>query len=64
MTAASDRPMTEAERVEAWRFESLVRAGFSSELAEKLAESDADIHEAVALVAAGCPSKTAARILL
>jgi hypothetical protein len=56
---------TEDERVFAWRFESLVRAGYSERLAHKLALRPwVDLHEAVDLVHRGCPPETAAEILL
>ena len=42
----------------------LIEAGYPLPLAEKLADSEADLHGAVELVASGCAHETAARILL
>ena len=42
----------------------LVEAGYPSELAERIAHSEADLHHAVELVLAGCSHETAAEILL
>jgi hypothetical protein len=48
-----------------WRFEELVRAGYSEREAMLVADrADVDLHLAVQLVESGCPSKTAVRILL
>ncbi|MGQ0433449.1 MAG: hypothetical protein ACT452_13685 [Microthrixaceae bacterium] len=56
---------TEDERVFAWRFESLLRAGYPERLAHKLAlRPQIDLHRAVALVRRGCPPETAAEILI
>jgi hypothetical protein len=47
-----------------WRYDSLVRAGYSERQALELAaEVDADLHLAVELVQRGCPPDTAIRIL-
>ena len=54
----------EAERIESWRLHVLLLAGADVVSAEKLAASDADLHEAVELIEAGCPPATAVRILL
>jgi hypothetical protein len=42
----------------------LIEAGYPLPLAEKLADSEADLHRAVELVGAGCGHEIAARILL
>jgi len=42
----------------------LIEAGYPLPLAEKLADSEADLHRAVELVTSGCGHETAARILL
>ena len=48
-----------------WRYEELVRAGYSEREAMLVADRvDVDLHLAVQLVDSGCPSKTAVRILL
>jgi hypothetical protein len=47
-----------------WRAERLVAAGFSADLAWKLAaERDVDLHEVLELVDRGCPAALAARIV-
>ena len=55
---------SEREKVESWRLHVLIEAGYPLPLAEKLADSEADLHGAVELVASGCAHETAARILL
>ena len=48
-----------------WRYEELVRAGYSEREAMLVADRvDVDLHLAIALVESGCPAKTALRILL
>lgn len=55
----------ERERVESWRLHVLIEAGYPLPLAERLAGSEADLHEAVALVTRrGCAPDLAASILL
>jgi len=52
-------------RVLQWRLKELIRAGFTPTDAVVLATRlDIDLHEAVALLVAGCPPETALRILL
>ena len=55
---------TERAKVESWRLHVLIEAGYPLPLAEKLADSEADLHNAVELVDSGCAHETAARILL
>ena len=55
---------TEREKVESWRLQVLIEAGYPLPLAEKLAHSDADLHRAVELIRAGCSFETATQILL
>jgi hypothetical protein len=55
---------TEKSKVEGWRLHVLMEAGFPLPLAERIAGSDADLHRAVELLAAGCTPETAAEILL
>lgn len=55
---------SERAKVQSWRLHVLIEAGYPLPLAEKLADSDADLHRAVELVVAGCEHETAARILL
>jgi len=55
---------TEQERVEHWRAEELVRAGFDpSDAIALAARHDIDLHLAVELVQQGCPYETAIDIL-
>ena len=67
MTAANLHVTTETEqeRVEHWRAEELVRAGFDPTDAVALAaRHDIDLHLAVELVEHGCPYETAIDILI
>ena len=55
----------ERAKVEGWRLHVLIEAGYPLPLAEKIAQSGADLHEAVTLVARrGCQPNVAADILL
>lgn len=55
----------ERERVESWRLHILIEAGYPLPLAERVAGSEADLHEAVDLVTRrGCTPELAASILL
>jgi hypothetical protein len=55
---ASSSPVVE------WRGERLLRAGFASDLATRLAQSRAiDVHAILELVDRSCPPELAARIL-
>jgi len=55
---------TEKERVERWRLQVLIEAGYPLRVAERVAFSTVDLHLAVALVEQGCAPKLAAEILL
>lgn len=56
---------SEPARVERWRRERLVEAGYDARDAAALAQRvDVDLHLAVALVRRGCPPATAVRILV
>ncbi len=55
---------SERAKVESWRLHVLIEAGYPLPLAEKLAVSEADLHEAVDIVTRGCAAVTAAEILL
>lgn len=57
-------PLTEQERVELWREDVLIRAGYPNLEAAKIAASDADLHRATELLKAGCSIHTALEILL
>jgi hypothetical protein len=64
MAQTIEQPQTEREKVESWRLHVLIEAGYPLPLAEKLAHSEADLHQAVELVRIGCEHATAAEILL
>jgi protein involved in temperature-dependent protein secretion len=54
----------ERVKVESWRLHVLMEAGYPVPLAERVAASSADLHQAVALVRAGCAPDLAAEILI
>ncbi len=54
----------EPAKVEGWRLHILLEAGYPVHLAERLAGSEVDLHDAVELVTRGCDATTAAEILL
>ena len=54
----------ERAKVESWRLHVLMEAGYPVVLAEKIAHTDIDLHEAVRLLRQGCRPETAAEILL
>jgi hypothetical protein len=64
MMAGTVEEHTEREKVESWRLHVLIEAGYPTELASRIAASEADLHQAVELVASGCAHETAAEILL
>jgi hypothetical protein len=67
MTAADVHVATDTEldRVEHWRAEELVRAGYDpSDAVALAARHDIDLHLAVELVEQGCPYETAIEILI
>jgi hypothetical protein len=64
MTQIAEHAQNEREKVAGWRLHVLIEAGYPLPLAEKLAQSDADLHTAVELVRKGCEPLTAAEILL
>jgi hypothetical protein len=65
MTAAETQDRTEIERVEGWRREELLRAGYPPAVASELAaRTDVDLHRAIELVKSGCPPELAGSILL
>jgi len=60
-----EREKDERGKVESWRLHVLMEAGFPLPLAERIAQSEADLHEAVELVGPrGCSPDMAAQILL
>jgi hypothetical protein len=64
MTQIIETDTNERAKVQSWRLHVLIEAGYPLALAEKLADSEADLHRAVELVGSGCGHETAARILL
>ena len=64
MTNTLEHEGGEQAKVESWRLHVLIEAGYPLPLAERLAGSDADLHNAVELVTRGCAHETAAQILL
>jgi hypothetical protein len=55
---------TELERVERWRAEALMRAGYDARAATELAgRQDVDLHSAIQLLESGCPPELALAIL-
>jgi hypothetical protein len=56
---------TELDRIERWRAEELVRAGYDpSDALALAARHDIDLHFAVELIEQGCPYETALDILI
>lgn len=65
MTAAELQEKTELERVEGWRLEALIRAGYPADAAARIAaRHDVDLHRAMQLLERGCPVEVAVQILL
>jgi hypothetical protein len=64
MTQIAEHDQSERDKVAGWRLHVLIEAGYPLPLAEKLAQSEADLHSAVELVRKGCEPLTAAEILL
>ena len=60
-----EREQDERGKVESWRLHVLMEAGYPLPLAERIAHSNADLHEAVELIGQrGCTPDVAAQILL
>ena len=56
---------TELERIERWRAEELMRAGYGTRAAGRIAaRHDLDLHRAVELLERGCSAELATKILL
>ena len=65
MPAVEEILETELERVERWRADELIRAGYDPDAAAQLAaRHDVDIHRAATMLAQGCPQDLALKILL
>jgi hypothetical protein len=55
--------LEELTRIQRWRFQELMRAGYALPDAVELAlRTDVDLHWAISLVQRGCPSEVAVRI--
>jgi hypothetical protein len=60
-----DTGLDETAEILAWRYETLLQAGYADREALLLATADeVDLHLACDLVARGCPAPTAVRILV
>ena len=65
MSALELQPETETERIERWRYEALVRAGYEASAARRIAaRNEIDLHHAVDLLERGCSAELALAILL
>jgi hypothetical protein len=64
MAELAEQHQSERDRVAGWRLHVLIEAGYPVHLAERLAHSEADLHQAVELVRQGCDATVAAEILL
>ena len=64
MAEIAEQHQSERDRIAGWRLHVLVEAGYPVHLAERLAYSEADLHQAVELVRQGCDARVAAEILL
>ena len=53
-----------SRRRSSWRLHILLEAGYPVHLAERIAVSEVDLHDAVELISRGCDPTTAAEILL
>ena len=64
MPEIAEHTQSERDRIAGWRLHVLIEAGYPVHLAERLAHSEADLHQAVELVRQGCDARVAAEILL
>ena len=65
MSALELQTETETERIERWRYEALVRAGYEPSAARRVAaRHEIDLHHAVDLLERGCSAELALAILL
>jgi hypothetical protein len=67
MAETTEAPLwfeSEPSKIESWRLHTLLEAGYPVHLAERIAASEVDLHDAVELLARGCAPTTAAEILL
>ena len=64
MTEIVEHEQSDRDKVASWRLHQLIEAGYPVHLAERLAQSEADLHRAIALIRSGCDARVAAEILL
>ncbi|MET0938362.1 MAG: hypothetical protein ABWY51_03960 [Gaiellaceae bacterium] len=64
MTQLVESDFSERIKIESWRLHVLIEAGYPLPLAEKIAHSSVDLHQAVDLLCAGCMPELATEILL
>jgi hypothetical protein len=64
MTQVVESDFSERLKIERWRLHVLIEAGYPLPLAERLAHSNVDLHQAVDLVRDGCRPELATEILL
>ena len=67
MAETTETPLwheNEPAKVESWRLHILLESGYPVHLAERLAVSEVDLHDAVEMLSRGCDATTAAEILL
>ena len=67
MAETTEAPLwheNEPAKVESWRLHILLEAGYPVHLAERIAVSEVDLHDAVEMLSRGCDATTAAEILL
>ena len=67
MAETTEAPLwneNEPAKVESWRLHILLEAGYPVHLAERIAASEVDLHDAVQLLDRGCDAVTATEILL
>ena len=67
MAETTEAPLwneNEPAKVESWRLHILLEAGYPVHLAERIAVSEVDLHNAVQLLNRGCDPVTATEILL
>jgi hypothetical protein len=63
LAISGENRLTEAERVEAWRLKVTLDLGYTVDVAESIATSDADLHLLARLIRDGCSLELAARIV-
>jgi hypothetical protein len=64
MTEIVEHGQSDRDKVASWRLHQLIEAGYPVHLAERIADSDTDLHRAIELIRIGCDAKVAAEILL